>query len=47
VKPALVNGRPGLLNPIGGHLLSVVSFRAEEGLIREIYIVSIRTSWGG
>ena len=27
------------LNLIGGHLLSVVSLRAEEGLIREIYIV--------
>jgi RNA polymerase sigma-70 factor (ECF subfamily) len=39
VRTALVNGQPGLLNLIGGHLLSVVSFRAEEGLIREIYIV--------
>ena len=34
-----VNGQPGFLNLIGGHLLNVVSFRAEEGLIREIYIV--------
>jgi RNA polymerase sigma-70 factor (ECF subfamily) len=39
VRLAQVNGQPGFLNLIGGHLLSVVSFRAEEGLIREIYIV--------
>jgi RNA polymerase sigma-70 factor (ECF subfamily) len=39
VRTARVNGRPGLLNLIGGHLLSVVSFEVEEGLIREIYIV--------
>jgi RNA polymerase sigma-70 factor (ECF subfamily) len=39
VRTAMVNGRPGLLNLIGGHLLSVVSFEVEDGLIREIYIV--------
>jgi RNA polymerase sigma-70 factor (ECF subfamily) len=39
VRLVPVNGQPGFLNLIGGHLLSVVSFRAEEGLIREIYIV--------
>jgi RNA polymerase sigma-70 factor (ECF subfamily) len=38
VRLVQVNGQPGFLNLIGGHLLSVVSFRAEEGLIREIYI---------
>jgi RNA polymerase sigma-70 factor (ECF subfamily) len=39
VRVATVNGRPGLLNLIGGHLLNVVSFEVEDGLIREIYIV--------
>ena len=39
VRTVDVNGQPGFLNLIGGNLLSVVSFRAEEGLIREIYIV--------
>jgi len=39
VRTAVVNGRPGLLNLVGDHLLSVVSFEVEDGLIREIYIV--------
>jgi RNA polymerase sigma-70 factor (ECF subfamily) len=39
IRTATVNGRPGLLNLIGGHLLNVVSFEVEDGLIREIYIV--------
>jgi RNA polymerase sigma-70 factor (ECF subfamily) len=39
MRTAQVNSRPGLLNLVGGHLFSVVSFEVEEGLIREIYIV--------
>jgi RNA polymerase sigma-70 factor (ECF subfamily) len=39
MRAARVNGRPGLLNFVGGHLLSVFSFEVEEGLIREIYAV--------
>ncbi|HYO11683.1 MAG TPA: RNA polymerase sigma-70 factor [Thermoanaerobaculia bacterium] len=39
VRVAIVNGRTGLLNLVGGRLLSVVTLHVEEGRIRDIYTV--------
>ena len=39
IRPALINGRTGLLNLTGGRIRNVMSFHVEDGKIQGIYIV--------
>jgi RNA polymerase sigma-70 factor (ECF subfamily) len=38
IRTAQVNGRTGLVTWVEGHIANVVTFRVEDGLIREVFI---------
>ncbi|HSN89427.1 MAG TPA: RNA polymerase sigma-70 factor, partial [Thermoanaerobaculia bacterium] len=39
IRPEILNGRTGLLNLVGGKVLSAMTFQVEDGQIQGIYIV--------